>query len=103
MAPAWTGVASGMTYHAITLALELPPYVLAAFGMTVWALAAFDFIWSPIRKWYLGDKARGVPVVQDAYRRLPRAFSVLVVTVLLTGVFLYVAAWYEAATLITFQ
>lgn len=103
MAPVWSGTAMGMTYHAITLALELPPYVLAAFGMLVWAHAVASFFWSPVRVWYLGDKAHGVPVIQDAARRLPRAFSVMAGTLLISGVLLYIAAWYEATTLILFR
>ena len=100
MAPVWSGTASGMTYHAITLALELPPYVLAAFGMLVWAIAAARFVWSPVQVWYLGDKAADVPVIEEAARQLPRAFLTLVGTVAIAAVFLYIAAWYEATTLI---
>jgi len=100
MAPIWSGTASGMTYHAITLALELPPYVLAVFGMLVWAIAAANALWSPVRVWYMGDKARGIPIVEDALRQLPRAFAVMAGCTFLCGLCLYAAAWYEAATLI---
>jgi len=103
MAPVWSGTASGMTYHAITLALELPPYVLAAFGMIVWAIAAARFVWSPVQVWYLGDKASEVSVIEEAARQLPRALLTLVGTVAIAALFLYIAAWYEAATLILFR
>ncbi len=103
MAPVWSGTASGMTYHALTLALELPPYVLAAFGMLTWAIAVFDFLWAPVKIWYMGDKAKGIPIMENALKRLPQAFVVLLGTVTMAGVFLYLAAWYEATTLILFR
>lgn len=100
MAPIWTETAGGMTYHAITLALELPPYILMSFGASVWALYVLQFLWSPIRAWYLGESAAGEPIIEDAARQLPRGLLVLVGCTGVTGVFLYVAAWYEAVTLI---
>ena len=103
MAPVWAGTASGMTYHAITLGLELPPYVLACFGMAVWAFAVLNLIWSPVRVFYLGDKAKGVPVVEEAANQLPRALRILAGATFLTGIMLYIAAWYEAITLILFR
>lgn len=103
MAPLWTETAGGMTYHALTLALELPPYVLAGFGAAVWAQCVWRFLWSPMRVWYLGDKALTEPIIQDAARQLPRGLLVLAGTTLVSGLFLYGAAWYEAVTLILFR
>lgn len=100
MAPLWTDTASGMTYHAITLALELPPYILVGFGIWIWSECFLRFLWSPVRVWYLGDSARGEPIIQDAARQLPRGLAVLAGCTLLAAVLLYAAAWYEAATLI---
>ena len=103
MAPLWAETASGMSYHVLTLVLELPPYVLAAFGVSIWSIYALRFLWSPIRLWYLGDKARGEPIIEEAAMQLPRGLLVLAVCTALSGLFLYVAAWYEAATLILFR
>lgn len=100
MAPLWTETAQGMTYHAITLALELPPYVLAGFGAAVWAGYAWSFLWSPMQVWYLGEKASGLPIIQEAARQMPRGLLVLAGATLLSGLILYGAAWYEAVTLI---
>lgn len=100
MAPVWSGTATSMTYHGLTLALELPPYILAAFGMVVWALAVFKFLWAPVKTWYLGDKAAGAPIVYDAARQLPQALLVFAGTIVISGLLLYIAAWYEATTLI---
>ncbi|MBX3180742.1 MAG: hypothetical protein KF886_25625 [Candidatus Hydrogenedentes bacterium] len=103
MAPLWSATASGMTYHVITLALELPPYILVAFGVAVWSHAAWGFLWSPVRRWYLGDRARDQAIVMEAGAQLPRALLVLLGCTLLSAVLLYVAAWYEATTLILFR
>lgn len=103
MAPLWTETAGGMTYHVITLGLELPPYVLAGFGCAVWTRCIWRFLWSPLQVWYLGDKARGEPLIQEAARQLPRGLLVLAGATLASGVFLYAAAWYEALTLILFR
>ncbi len=103
MAPLWTETAGGMTYHAITLGLELPPYILTGFGVVVWMGYIWGFFWSPVKVWYLGDKAVGQPIVEEAARQLPRGLMVLVGCTLVSGVFLYIAAWYEAVTLISFR
>lgn len=103
MAPLWTETAGGMTYHVVTLGLELPPYVLAGFGCAVWCLCTWRFLWAPVEAWYLGDKANGQPLIQDATRQLPRGLLVLTGAILVSGVFLYAAAWYESVTLILFH
>ena len=103
MAPLWSGTAAGMSYHAITLGLELPPYILVGFGAAVWAQCIGRFLWSPMKVWYLGDKAASEPIIQDAARQVPRGFLVLAGCTLLSAVLLYVAAWYEAVTLISFR
>lgn len=103
MAPIWSDTAFGMTYHAITLALELPPYILACFGGLVCALYILQFLWSPVRVWYLGDKGAGESIIEDAARQLPRGFMVLAGCTILSALFLFIAAWYEAATLILFR
>lgn len=100
MAPLWTETASGMTYHVLTLVLELPPYILASFGVSVWSLTVCRLVWAPVRVWYLGDKAVGQPIIEEAAIQLPRGLLVFAGCTLLSGVFLYIAAWYEAATLI---
>lgn len=103
MAPLWTETASGMTYHVITLVLELPPYVLAAFGVSVWCIHFLNFVWSPVRVWYLGPASEGVPLIEEAAQQLPRGLIALVACTLLSGIMLYGAAWYEAVTLILFR
>lgn len=103
MAPLWSGTAAGMSYHAITLGLELPPYILVGFGVAVWAQCIIRFLWSPMKVWYMGDKASTEPIIQDAMRQVPRGLLVLVGCTLLSAVLLYIAAWYEAVTLISFR
>ena len=71
--------------------------------MLYWAWALFSFLWSPVRVWYLGEAAADQAVVRDALAQLPRALLVLVGTVAMSGAFLYIAAWYEATTLILFR
>ena len=103
MAPLWTETAAGMTYHAITLGLELPPYILTGFGAAVWIQYIWGFFWSPVKVWYLGDKAAGQPIVEEAAKLLPRGLMVLAGCTAVSGIFLYIAAWYEAVTLISFR
>src|SRR5690606_5859400 len=102
MAPLWSDTATGMTFHSVTLALELPPYVLTAFGVAVWAGSVLQFLWSPVRMWYLGRNAEQ-DLIANSARQLPRGLLVLAGCTVLAAPFLYVAAWYEAVTLILFR
>jgi len=45
----------------------------------------------------------GEPIIQEAALQLPRGLIVLVGCTLFSGLFLYIAAWYEATTLILFR
>lgn len=103
MAPAWAGTATGMSYHAITLGLELPPYTIAAFGVALWAAYTWRLIWAPVVRWYLGSHGGEGTRITDALAQFPRGLIALAGGVIFCAVVLFVAAWYEAVTLILFR
>jgi len=83
MAPVWAGTAAGMTYHSITMILELQAYILASFAVVVW----------PLR-------------VYRAFRHGPADVElltggrILLGAAALTAIMLFIAAAFEAVTLI---
>ena len=83
MSPIWTGSASQLAVHSITMALELEAYVVASFAVAVW----------PIRF------VRGL-VTGELSRELSQGLRVLAGGAAFVGVILAVAAFYEAATII---
>lgn len=86
MAPAWSGMTTGMTFHSITIVLELEAYILASFLTLLWPL------------YWLRVLRRGF-----CWYEFTHFLRVAVGNVTLSGMILLVAAFYEAATLITFQ
>lgn len=85
MTPLWAGSASGYVYHSITMVLELEAYILACFVVVVWAIRIF--------------RAMSSPGAATEFRTNLHIFTG---GVILTGVMLFLAALYEAATLILF-
>jgi len=83
LAPLWTDLLARFTYHSITLALEMEAYVIAAFGVCLYPV----YLWRALQSEDVGRMLRKVP-------------PMLLATVLLSGALLFVAAVYEAVTLI---
>jgi uncharacterized membrane protein SpoIIM required for sporulation len=75
-----------MTFHSITIVLELEAYILASFLTLLWPL------------YWLRVLRRGF-----CWYEFTHFLRVAVGNVTLSGMILLVAAFYEAATLITFQ
>ncbi|MFM1921711.1 MAG: hypothetical protein RLZZ303_3345 [Candidatus Hydrogenedentota bacterium] len=85
MAPAWTGVIDGYVLHSGTMVLELAPYILVCHVVVVWPL------------WFL----RGLFVTRDFSARAAHWTNLLLQSLFVSGALLYLAALYEAVTLIT--
>jgi hypothetical protein len=83
LAPLWTDLLARFTYHSITLSLEVEAYVIAAFGVCLYPL----YIWRAFHSENPRDVLAKVP-------------PMLLATVLLSGALLFIAAIYEAVTLI---
>jgi hypothetical protein len=84
MAPVWAGNAIAMTYHSITLTLEIEAYVLACY----------------LGLWYGICLVRAPLEDARASHLLKQGGLTLLLAVVLTGVLLAVAGAYEALTLI---
>ncbi len=82
-APVRTGIADPMVYHVITMTLELEAYILASFAVIL----------------YTARTAKGL-FTGSLNREFPRALTLIVVALIVTGLQLLLAAFYEAATLI---
>jgi len=85
MAPVWSGTASGYAYHSLTMVIELEAYILACFCVAVWPLRMFQAIRTTDEK----------PLIVG--------LRVFFGGILLTGIMLFIGAFYEAATLIGFN
>lgn len=83
MAPAWIGVAERYTFHGITMILELEAYILACFAVVLWSSY---FLRAIATRHWLADGGM--------------AIRILTAGMVLSGVGLAIAAFYEAASLI---
>jgi hypothetical protein len=83
MAPNWTGLSEMLTYHSITLILEVEAYTLATFAVCVYPAKLF-------RGWQQGSLVAA----------LRGAAALMGSATLMAGIVLFVAAFYEAITLI---
>lgn len=83
MAPVWAGSASGLVFHCITIILELEAYIVAAFAVVAWPIRLFRAAFQP-----------------SPGTELMLAVRAFVGAMVLTGVMLGIAAFYEATTLI---
>lgn len=82
MAPTWAGTASGMTFHGITMVLEMEGYILASFVVVLWPV-------------YLVRAALG-----GGRAAVAHGLRLMLLGAVVSGVILAFAALYEAATLI---
>ncbi len=86
MAPLWTGLVGRLSYHSITMTLEIEAYVVATFAACVYPV----LLWRGLRE-----------------GRLANAFGegveLMVRTTGLAGIMLLLAATYEAASIILFH
>ncbi len=87
MAPIWAGASLGYTYHCVTMFLELEAYILASFIAVYWARACYRALLDPARAW----------------THLKQGLRLYAGGIILTGVVLAVAAFYEAVTLIALR
>jgi hypothetical protein len=85
IAPMWSGDADGLSFHCITIAVEMEQYVLASWLMLVYPMLLWRVYQSPAR-----------------LQALAHAGRVMGAGVLVIGILLGLAAVYEAVTLITF-
>lgn len=83
LAPLWTDLLSRFTYHSVTLALEVEAYVIAAFSICLYPL----YLWKAISS-------------GQAPQWLSKILPMMFASVLLSGAILFIAAFYEAVTLI---
>jgi hypothetical protein len=83
MAPIWLGSAWGLSFHSITMAIELGAYIIVSFAVAVLPIRAAE---GYSRGEFWPQVARGLETVWGA--------------ALISGCMLAVAALYEAATLI---
>ena len=85
MTPLWAGASSGYVYHSLTMILELEAYILACFVVVVWAISLFRAM-----------------SMYDATAEIQRSLHIFAGGIILTGAMLFLAALYEATTLIFF-
>jgi len=83
MAPVWTGIAAGYSFHSITMVLELEAYIVACFVVVLWTRRCFRAMYE--------NRVMG---------EMRENFALYGSGVVLTGLMLALAAFYEAATLI---
>jgi hypothetical protein len=83
LAPIWTGYVGHLSYHSITMTLEIEAYVVAAFAACVYP----RIVWRGLRE---GDFKKG----------LAQGLVLMLRTTVLAGIMLLIAATYEATTLI---
>lgn len=83
LAPLWAGTSSAYVLHCITMILELQAYIIACFAITAWPLHLI----------------RGIRNHQFVIH-IKSGLTMLFCATLFTGIMLWVAALYEAFTLI---
>lgn len=83
MAPVWTGIAAGYSFHSITMVLELEAYIVACFVVVLWTRRCFRAMYE--------NRIVG---------EMRENFALYGSGIVLTGLMLALAAFYEAATLI---
>jgi hypothetical protein len=86
IAPIWMGSAERLTYHSITMILELEAYIVATFAIILWPVRVFV------------EAPRGEPGT-----RIRAALRTVAGGTLLAGIMLAIAAVYEATTIIFFD
>lgn len=92
MAPVWSGGAEPMTFHWLTIALELEAYILVSFGICVYTARAWKAIVVGLR-----EPDEEVPSARTEFRF---GFEALASATMYACLALAIAAIYEAVTLI---
>ncbi len=92
MAPVWSGTIDALTFHWVTIALELQAYIIVSFGICVYTLEAWRAIVTLMRG-YDGE----APSTSRGFRW---GFEVLASATMYACLALAIAAVYEAVTLI---
>lgn len=87
MAPIWSGSAIRMTFHTITMVLELEAYILAVFAVIMWTY----YFWTAFI-------SRG-----ELLKRITHGLRILMAVTVASGCILAIAGWYEALTIILFS
>ena len=86
MAPLWVGTLTGYTYHSITMGIEIEAYIVVTFVTTVYALRLMRGVF---QERFGANFVTGLRVIAGG--------------VVAGAVLLFIAAFYEAATLILFR
>lgn len=87
MSPIWTGSAIQLSFHSITIVLELEAYILAVFAVILWTYYFWNAIFT--RK--------------QVKNKLSKGFRVLIASTLVSGCILAIAGLYEAITIIFYS
>lgn len=93
MAPVWAGGASAMTFHWITIALELQAYILVSFGICVYT----HQIWRVVVRHFQGEDEEEDATTPRGFRY---GFETLASATMYACLALAIASIYEAVTLI---
>lgn len=87
MSPIWTGTAVRLTFHSITIVLELEAYILAVFAVILWTYYFWNALFT--RKQFRQKIYNGLKVIISA--------------IIVTGCILAIAGLYESITIILFS
>lgn len=87
MSPIWAGTAVRLTFHSITIVLELEAYILAVFAVVLWTY----YFWNAV-------------FTRKQFRqKIYNGFKVIISAIVVTGCILAIAALYESITIILFS
>ncbi len=86
MAPIWCDTASKLTFHSITIGLELEAYIIAVFGVVMWTF----YFWN------------GIITRREILKKFKTGLKILIGATVASGTILAISAFYEAFTLIIF-
>ncbi|MGC9052373.1 MAG: hypothetical protein ACP5KS_00675 [Candidatus Hydrogenedens sp.] len=87
MSPIWSGTAVRLTFHSITIVLELEAYILAIFAVVLWTY----YFWN------------AVFTRRQFRQKICKGFRVIISAIIITGCILAIAGLYEAITIILFS
>lgn len=86
MSPIWAGTAVRLTFHSITIVLELEAYILAVFAVVLWTY----YFWN------------AVFTRKELRQKLFNGVRIIVSAIIVSGCILAIAGLYEAVTIIFF-
>ncbi len=96
MAPVWSGGASAMTFHWVTIAIELQAYILVSFGICVYT----HQIWRVLVNHFRGEVEEEEEEEATKLHGFRFGFEALASATMYACLALAIAAIYEAVTLI---